>query len=107
MRNTRANLKLIDDIAKMATGALGNLGDVREQVRRHVKERVEQVLERMDLVTREEFERVEALAEKARDRQDERDARQNALEGKSAPRKTAKKTAKKSTKTNTVKRRKK
>lgn len=98
MRNARANLKLIDDLARVATGALGSLGDIRAQVRRQVRERVEQIMERMDLVTREEFERVEALAEKARERQEELEARLLALEGKKkkpAARKTAaKKTAK-------------
>ena len=82
MRNTRANLKLIDDIARVATGALGSLGDIRAQVRRQVRERVEQVMERMDLVTREEFEAVEAMAVKAREENEALAKRLAALEGK-------------------------
>lgn len=80
MRNRRSNLQFIDDLAKVATGALGSFGDVRQQVRKLVKERVEQALGKMDLVTREEFERVEALAERARDRQEELEDRLSALE---------------------------
>lgn len=80
MRSARDNLKLFDDLAKMATGALGSFGDVREQVRKLVKERVDQALSKMDLVTRDEFERVEALAERARERQEELEDRLKALE---------------------------
>lgn len=80
MRSARDNLKLFDDLAKMATGALGSFGDVREQVRKLVKERVDQALSKMDLVTREEFERVEALAERARERQEDLEDRLKALE---------------------------
>lgn len=80
MRNKRSNLQFIDDLAKVATGALGSFGDVRQQVRKLVKERVEQALGKMDLVTREEFERVEALAERARDRQEELEDRLSTLE---------------------------
>lgn len=80
MRNNRSNLQFIDDLARVATGALGSFGDIRQQVRKLVKERVEQALGKMDLVTREEFERVEALAEKARDRQEDLEERIDALE---------------------------
>lgn len=80
MRSTRDNLKLFDDLAKMATGALGSFGDVREQVRKLVKERVDQALSKMELVTREEFERVVALAERARERQEDLEDRLKALE---------------------------
>lgn len=80
MRSARDNLKLFDDLAKMATGALGSFGDVREQVRKLVKERVDQALSKMDLVTREEFERVEAMAERARERQEDLEDRLKALE---------------------------
>ena len=80
MRSQRSNLQLIDDLAKMATGALGSFGDVRQQVRKLVKEHMRDVHAKMDLVTREEFERVEALAEKARERQEELEERLKTLE---------------------------
>lgn len=94
MRSARDNLKLFDDLAKMATGALGSFGDVREQVRKLVKERVDQALSKMDLVTRDEFERVEAMAERARERQEDLEDRLKALEKslktKAAPKPAAK-----------------
>jgi BMFP domain-containing protein YqiC len=80
MRSARDNLKFIDDLAKMATGALGSFSEIRHQVRTLVKERVDQLMGQMDLVTRDEFERVEAMAEKARTRQEELEKRLAALE---------------------------
>ena len=80
MRSARDNLKLIDDLARAATGALGSFGQTRHQIRARVRERVEHLLEKMDLVSREEFERVEAVAEKARERQLKLEKRLAALE---------------------------
>jgi BMFP domain-containing protein YqiC len=80
MRSTRDNLKFLDDLAKVATGAIGSFSEVRHQVRNLVKERVDQLMGQMDMVSREEFERVEAVAEKARLRQEELEKRLTALE---------------------------
>ncbi len=91
------NLKLIDDIARVATGALGSFSEVRHQVKTLVRQRVDQMITEMDMVSREEFDRVEAMAARARDRQEELEARLAVLEQKlglkvkkSAPKKTAK-----------------
>jgi BMFP domain-containing protein YqiC len=78
MRSARDNLKFMDDLAKMAGGAAQSLGSMRT----HVKTLVSSFLSEMDLVTREEFERVEALALKARERQVELEKRLAALEKK-------------------------
>jgi BMFP domain-containing protein YqiC len=78
MRSNRQNLKFLDDLAKVASGAVHSLGDIRGQV----KSMVSAFLGEMDIVTREEFERVEALAQKARERQVELEKRLAALEKK-------------------------
>ncbi len=78
MRSTRDNLKFMDDLAKVAGGAVQSLGTMRE----HVKAIVSSFLSEIDLVTREEFERVEALAQKARERQIELEKRLISLEKK-------------------------
>jgi BMFP domain-containing protein YqiC len=78
MRSARDNLKFMDDLAKMAGGAAQSLGGMRA----HIKTLVSSFLSEMDLVTREEFERVEALAQKARERQVELEKRLAALEKK-------------------------
>lgn len=80
MRSARDNLKFLDDLAKVATGAIGSFSEIRHQVRGLVKERVDQLMGQMDMVSREEFERVEAVAEKARLRQEELEKRLAALE---------------------------
>jgi len=58
--------RFIDDMAKLATSALGTLQGVKDEVETQVRQRFERMLVDMDLVTREEFEAVEAMAAKAR-----------------------------------------
>jgi BMFP domain-containing protein YqiC len=91
MRSARENLRFMDDLAKVAGGAAQSLGGLRA----HVKSFVNAFLSEMDLVTREEFERVEALAQKARERQVELEKRLTALEKKSTGSKAAAKGKKK------------
>jgi BMFP domain-containing protein YqiC len=62
--------RLLDDLARVATGALGALTGVRHEVEARLKEQFERILGRMDLVTREEFEAVRAMAAKARTEQE-------------------------------------
>lgn len=81
MRSARANLRFLDDLAKVATGAMGSFGEVRGQIKKMVREGLDQVMGEMDLVTRDEFERVEAIAKKARERNAELEKRIAALEG--------------------------
>lgn len=76
------SLKFFDDMARMATGALGSFSEVRHQIKGMVKQRVDQILAETDLVTRGEFDRVEALATRARARVEELEARLDALDGK-------------------------
>ncbi len=76
MRSTRDSLKFMDDLAKVAGGAAQSLGSMRT----HIKSVVNHFLGEMDLVTREEFDRVEALAHKARERQVELEKRLATIE---------------------------
>jgi BMFP domain-containing protein YqiC len=72
--------RLFDDLARVATGALGALSGVRNEVEGRLREQFERVLSRMDLVSREEFEAVKAMAAKARLEQEALQARVAALE---------------------------
>jgi BMFP domain-containing protein YqiC len=72
--------RLLDDLARVATGALGALTGVRAEVELRLREQFERILARMDLVTREEFEAVRAMAAKARTEQEELARRVAALE---------------------------
>ena len=58
--------KLLDDLARVASGALGVAAGMRDEVESAMRQRFARVLGDMDLVTREEFEAVKAMAAKAR-----------------------------------------
>ena len=58
--------RFLDDLARVANGAVGALSGVREEVEAMVRQRAERLLADMDLVSREEFEAVKAVAAKAR-----------------------------------------
>lgn len=58
--------KLFDDMAKMAASAAGSALDVKRELEAMVHSRIESYLSRTSLVTREEFEVVKEMAEKAR-----------------------------------------
>ena len=84
--------RLLDDLAKVATSAMGTLSGVREEVEAQFRQRFERVLGQMDLVTREEFDAVKAMAAKARAEQEALESRLAALEaqlaGKAEPAKS-------------------
>src|SRR5215831_12037689 len=60
----------LDDLAKVAAGAVGGLAGIKHEVETRMREQFERILGRMDLVTREEFEVVKAMAAKARAEQE-------------------------------------
>ena len=78
--------RLFDDLARVANGALGVAAGMREEIDARMREQVERVLGRLDLVTREEFDAVRAMAVKAREEQEALLARIADLEGKLAAR---------------------
>ena len=56
--------RVLDDIAKMAGGAASILAGFKEEIEALVKARAERILGAMDLVPRDEFEAVRAMAQK-------------------------------------------
>jgi len=76
----QTNNRFFDDLAKLATGAMGAAAGLRTEFETMMKERLQRVLADMDLVTREEFEAVRAMAVKARTEQEALLARVAALE---------------------------
>jgi BMFP domain-containing protein YqiC len=72
--------RLLEDLARVAAGAMGVAQGMREEVEARLKDQFERVLSRMDLVTREEFEVVQAMARAAREAQEELEQRVAALE---------------------------
>jgi BMFP domain-containing protein YqiC len=63
--------RFFDDLARVASGALGTLSGVKTEVETRLREQLEKVLAGMDLVSREEFEAVKAMAAKARSEQED------------------------------------
>jgi len=89
--------RLLDDLARVASGALGVASGVREEMEARLRDQFERILRRMDLVTREEHEVVRAMAVKAREEQERLAERLAALEAGAAKepvRKRASKAAK-------------
>ncbi|HTZ76697.1 MAG TPA: accessory factor UbiK family protein [Stellaceae bacterium] len=72
--------RFLDDLARVASGALGALTGVREEVEARLRDQFQRILDRMDLVRRDEFEAVQAMAAKARAEQEHLAERVAALE---------------------------
>lgn len=62
--------RILDDMARVASGALSGLTGLRQEIEARLREQVERMLRDMDLVTREEFEAVKAVAATARAEQE-------------------------------------
>ena len=63
--------RFFDDLARVASGAMGALSGVKGEVESRLREQLEKALAGMDLVSREEFEAVRAMAAKARAEQED------------------------------------
>lgn len=61
--------RLLDDMAKAASGALGSLAGLRHEIEMRVQQQLERLLGRMNLVGRDEFEAMKAVAQAAREQQ--------------------------------------
>ena len=77
---TQTNNRFLDEFAKLMTDAAGAAQGVRREVETIVKSQGERVLRDMDVVRRDEFEAVKAMAAKAREENDQLSARITALE---------------------------
>ena len=74
--------RIFDDLSQLMTNAAGVAQGVKDEAETAVKSRMERLIADMDLVTREEFEAVRAMAEKAREENERLEARIAALEAK-------------------------
>ena len=72
--------RLLGDIARVANGAAGVATGMRDEIESFVQQRIERVLSRLNLVTREEFEVVKELAAKARQEQEALQKRLNEID---------------------------
>jgi hypothetical protein len=81
--------RFFDDLARVAAGAMGTLSGVKSEVETRIREQLERVLAGMDLVSRDEFEAVKAMAAKARSEQEDLQKRLAGLESRLAALETA------------------
>ncbi len=64
---TQYDNRLLDDVAKLFTSAAGAAQGVRHEIEAIVKGQAERLIGDLDLVSREEFEAVQAMAARARE----------------------------------------
>jgi len=72
--------RILDDLAKVAAGALGGVSGLKQEMEARMRQQFERVLAGMAVVNREEFEAVKAMAALARVEQEKLAARLAALE---------------------------
>jgi len=77
---TQTTGRFFDELGKLITGAAGAADGVRKEIESVVRAQAERVLRDLDVVQREEFEAVKAMAQKAREEIDALKARIAALE---------------------------
>ena len=72
--------KFLDDLAQLMTNAMGVAQGAREEAETAVRSMIDRWLAERDFVTREEFDAVRAMAQKAREENEVLKARLSALE---------------------------
>ena len=81
---TQSNNKLLDEFARLMTDAAGMAQGARREIETLMRAQGERFLSEMDVVKREEFEAVKAMAAKAREENDALTERLGRLEAKLA-----------------------
>lgn len=77
MRNDN---RFFEDLAKVANGAISSFSGLKQDIELRLQAQMERMLNRMNLVSREEYEMVKAMAVHAREEQARLEARIIALE---------------------------
>lgn len=77
---TQTTGRFFDELGKLITDAAGAADGVRKEIESVVRAQAERVLRDLDVVQREEFEAVKAMAQKAREENEALKARIAALE---------------------------
>ena len=72
--------KILDDVSQLMTNAMGVAQGAREEAETAVKSIIDRWLADHDFVTREEFDAVKAMAQKAREENENLKARLDAIE---------------------------
>lgn len=76
--------RFFDDLAGVAGGAISALAGLREEAEAMIRARLDDLIQRLDLVRREELEAIQELAANARAGQEAAEAKAGALESRVA-----------------------
>lgn len=76
----QAQNRIIDDLAKVLTGAAGAVSGAKDEVEGAIKGRLERLVAEMDFVPREEFDAMAEMARLAREQSTALETRVNKLE---------------------------
>ena len=71
---TQTTGRFFDELGKLITDAAGAAQGVRKEIESVVRSQAENILRELDIVQREEFEAVKAMAQKAREENDAAEA---------------------------------
>ncbi len=95
MQKSKFDPRFLDDIARVAGGAINIVSGLQQQVREDIRSRMDDMATRADLVPREDLDRAESMILKLRQRVDDLEARLDKIEGKkvTTPKTEAKKPA--------------
>ena len=74
------NNKIFSDLSKVASGAVGSLMDIKHEIETMVSSQLEKLLQKMELVTKEEFDSTKEMLIKSRLEQEELKKRLDTLE---------------------------
>ena len=98
--------RILDDIARVAGGAVNIFSGLHQQIHDDIRARIEDMAAKLDLVPRDDFDRLAGAVDKLRKRVDELEAALSVAVGKKATKAPAKKPATKATKAKTTKKKK-
>ncbi|MCM8556565.1 accessory factor UbiK family protein [Sphingomicrobium sediminis] len=87
--------KIFDDLAKVLNGAAGTFAGMGREAQASMRDRLKDMMGTEDMVTRDEFEAVKAMAIKAREENEALKARLDAMEAAKKPAPKKKPAAKK------------
>jgi len=72
--------RFLDDLAKVANGAVSTMSGIKGEIEAMIRQRMDSIVADMDLVSRDEFDAVKAMAAKARTEQEKLEKRLAGLE---------------------------
>lgn len=82
--------RLLDDLAKVAGGAASSFSGLKNEIENMIRQQMQRLLSDADVVPREEFDAIKAVAIKARSEQEKLEKRLSALEARLSPKEAAK-----------------